>query len=490
MRYPAAHTLFTVVLSLLLSFYTNQSRASSCLSNVVTISGRVEGASEKDTLSIEFKKEFVYGSIGAEMQYSSCDNEGYFSFTFKIDHIAMVSLFINNGNSIIFYRYIEPGDCINCFITQSQNNYTVKYSGQGSTKFNCMAALEQKRTEINEKTYSKVPPGLFSNDSLLNALAAAFCQLDETADELFVVLQAYKNKISSEMMNVLTADIIGEAGRDKCFLIPYFLQKADTKQRMNIKRLFINRAYLKTGNLAGSAVYSDNYIEFLYRRCQQQLALKNEKGNSMNELYELLSKQYAGFIRDRVLTSYLLREHAGTDNNEYQSCLQKAINTTTTALFKNYLVKQFERTSTGVPAFDFLLPGIDGKLVSLNELKGKIVFVDFWFTGCSACKELAKSLENIVIPNFNDSEVVFVSICLDKNKAQWLSSLKKGGYSSEKSINLFTDGSAFDHPLVKHYNIQGCPALLLIDKKSKIISVNPPREPIDLIKEINKALKL
>ncbi len=474
----------------LVSLRTAPTFALSFKTDRVILNGRVEGAGTKDTITLYLKKEFIYSSVGTETFSTTCTNEGNFSFTLNIRHIAMISLILNKENPFISYQYVEAGDSVYFLVNKSPNNYTVKYSGRGIGKFNCMAALDHKRKELNEKPSSKIPAGLFSKDPTINTLAGSFRQMDETASELLAVLKQYKNKISVPMVNLLTADIIGESGRDNCFLIPYALQKTDPKQRIEIKRLFLSEVYSKCQTLAGSAAYSDNYIEFLYRRCQQQLVLKNEEGYSMNELYNLLSEQYAGFIRDRVLTSYLLRGHTGIDNKEYQTCLQKAIMVNGSPVYRGYLKQQLERTTIGAPAYNFSLPGIDGKLVSLSELKGKVILVDFWFTGCSACKVLAESLEKNVIPGFSSSEVAFVSICLDKDKSQWLNSLKKGGYSSEASINLFTEGLAFEHPIVKHYNIEGCPALLLIDKKSKIISVSPPRESKNLINELNKALKL
>lgn len=157
--------------------------------------------------------------------------------------------------------------------------------------------------------------------------------------------------------------------------------------------------------------------------------------------------------------------------------------------YKVYLQKQLEKISPGSPAFNFILPATDGKLKSLREFRGNVVLVDFWFTGCSACKVLSDSLEKDVIPKFKEKPVSFISIGLDKDKDKWLKSLADGGYSAHGSINLFTEGLAFDHPLVKYYNIQGCPSLLLIDKYGFIVSVSPSRKAEDLIKELNKVLK-
>ena len=209
----------------------------------------------------------------------------------------------------------------------------------------------------------------------------------------------------------------------------------------------------------------------------------------MDKLYDLIASHYSGLIRNRVLTSFLLRPHSGASNREYERCLQKAIKDCNREPYKSWLEKQYEMTSQGAVAFNFNLPDVYGKYVSLSDLRGKVVFVDFWFTGCSACKKLAETLEEKVIPKFQMNEVAFVSICLDEDKRRWLNSLKAGGYSTPAAINLFTEGLAFNHPLAKRYNIQGCPFVLMIDKEGRVIEINPSREPVALINQLHKALR-
>ena len=45
------------------------------------------------------------------------------------------------------------------------------------------------------------------------------------------------------------------------------------------------------------------------------------------------------------------------------------------------------------PATDFVLKDLSGKTVSLEELKGKVVFVDFWATWCPPCVKSIPSVK-------------------------------------------------------------------------------------------------
>ena len=57
-----------------------------------------------------------------------------------------------------------------------------------------------------------------------------------------------------------------------------------------------------------------------------------------------------------------------------------------------------------------------GKTVTLNDLKGKIVVIDFFFTRCPAvCPSMAKAMKRLQnsFVNSNDSIVQFISVSID-----------------------------------------------------------------------------
>jgi len=44
---------------------------------------------------------------------------------------------------------------------------------------------------------------------------------------------------------------------------------------------------------------------------------------------------------------------------------------------------------------DFTLPTLDGESITLGELKGKVVLINFWTTWCPPCKEEMPSMERL-----------------------------------------------------------------------------------------------
>lgn len=102
---------------------------------------------------------------------------------------------------------------------------------------------------------------------------------------------------------------------------------------------------------------------------------------------------------------------------------------------------------------------INGKLVDTKQLKGKVLVINFWFTTCPPCKYERPYLNKIVDDYQADSNVVFISIALDR-KEQLQSYLRQ----NEFKYSVIPDGSR----IAKSYDISGFPTQLIVDKEGKI----------------------
>ena len=63
----------------------------------------------------------------------------------------------------------------------------------------------------------------------------------------------------------------------------------------------------------------------------------------------------------------------------------------------------------GVLAPDFTLDTLDGKKVTLSELRGKIVIIILWATWCPPCRAEMPALEN-AYEQYKDSEVIILGL--------------------------------------------------------------------------------
>ena len=133
----------------------------------------------------------------------------------------------------------------------------------------------------------------------------------------------------------------------------------------------------------------------------------------------------------------------------------------------------------------------NGKSVNLSDYVGKIIVLDFWFTGCINCMKFFQGeLSNADHHFAGDSNVVFISICIDKDRNTWLRSLAGGKYASKESVNLYTNGIGDQHPIVKAFQVLSYPQPIVLDRTGGIISRSDRlTQPDQLIEAIEVALK-
>lgn len=65
------------------------------------------------------------------------------------------------------------------------------------------------------------------------------------------------------------------------------------------------------------------------------------------------------------------------------------------------------------PAPDFTLRELNGRIIQLAKLHGKVVVLNFWFTTCGACITEMPEL-NKIKSRYNSSGVIFLALALDK----------------------------------------------------------------------------
>jgi peroxiredoxin len=113
----------------------------------------------------------------------------------------------------------------------------------------------------------------------------------------------------------------------------------------------------------------------------------------------------------------------------------------------------------GMSAPPFSVRTLDGQSVTLSDLRGKVVVLNFWFIGCPACRSMEPPL-NAFKARFAGSDVVFLAMTTDP-KDELEKYLKKERFDY---LQAFDAGAA-----MSQFSFRGFPKNIVIDKEGKIV---------------------
>lgn len=138
---------------------------------------------------------------------------------------------------------------------------------------------------------------------------------------------------------------------------------------------------------------------------------------------------------------------------------------------KPAVYQYIHKLKTGDPAPEFRLPNLANKAVALSDFRGKVVYLDFWFSGCKPCLAEAPATRQLQ-RQFRGRDLVFVSISVDSQDELWLRTIKDNRLAEAGAVHLLDPGR---YRAANAYRIDGFPAYLIIGRDGRILNSNPPR---------------
>ena len=126
--------------------------------------------------------------------------------------------------------------------------------------------------------------------------------------------------------------------------------------------------------------------------------------------------------------------------------------------------------------------GPGGEAYSIEDLSGKVIYIDVWATWCSGCVKNIPAMYTLQEEFSEDPDLVFLFVSVDEDLDRWKA------YISKLPAGLHMN--AHNSGLYKDYMIGGIPHYMIIDASGDIYLSNAPgpdsREIKNILEELVK----
>ncbi|WP_055448177.1 TlpA family protein disulfide reductase [Lacinutrix mariniflava] len=281
-----------------------------------------------------------------------------------------------------------------------------------------------------------------------------------------------ENMELASQLSKASLDLLMEAKKDVANKPSYYTENQYLTSIDNSYNMFADTYALlqyKLGNIKEAVKYqakavgdgkssdvNDRYIEFLVADKQYKLAA--EKANSFLSEGNGTSK-----MKEFYKTAYTSVNPDATDFDAIIIGIDKANHERELAELKKSMLDE--------AAPQFVLKNLDGENISLGDLKGKTVILDFWATWCGPCKVSFPGMQQVVEKYKDDESVVllFVDTFEDgENREKKVAKfIKDNNYDFHVLIDEKVEDSN-DYEVAKKYGITGIPTKIIIGPTGKI----------------------
>ena len=406
--------------------------------------------------------------------------KGFFSFgkvpaTYNFDvtliNVKDSSMSVESFDFKMVYLWLEPGDSLTMNLDVETMGDTISFAGRG--------------TDNNEFIYQEENIfGAYKYKYLRNYYDITYREpndyknvTDQFSQEKleFLIDFGKFHKLSPGLMKAYTSEYVTGAITSKIYYPGGHAGFNNGKEAVLPADYFTFLDSVKLDEHIGDKGIGYYYFLSAYLHKKQELASGGNPDKS--DFYRYVKSQLPGPLAYEYMAYALARDFTKTLYSEFgENCPYPDI---AQLVKKKY--QHLEGMLEGNPAPEFSLADVNGKTVSLKDLRGKFVYIDFWATWCGPCIKEIPSLKKTE-EEYRGKNIHFVSISYDK--AGDLEKWRKYVVDNKLTGTQLIADEAMRALYNKTFNIDLIPRFMLLDPDGKIVSGNAPRPSSPKLKEL------
>ncbi|QZT35668.1 TlpA family protein disulfide reductase [Halosquirtibacter xylanolyticus] len=228
----------------------------------------------------------------------------------------------------------------------------------------------------------------------------------------------------------------------------------------------------------GSKFIDAIFTKDLQKENQFLIDARIELRTLKDDFDKIQNLQQAQQVLDEFVDKYVVKAKKKSKDPVYKLLVKREVtNAARNAIIYPFKKKEHLRLtkkwdlSEGKPAPKFIdYENLHGGTTSLDDLKGKYVYLEFSTINCGPCRKELPYLKSIV-RKYQHQNIAFVNINYNRKEDHdwWKEVMSKKDFPV---IQLFANG---DRYLMHAYEKMGVPSFVLIDPQGNIVNANPPR---------------